>query len=55
MFLNKLTVHNAATAAGAAASSAQTPMLNIVTGEDGAGAAVLIRGTEGVSGPGRVA
>ena len=30
-------------------------MLNIVTGEDGEGAAVLIRGVEGISGPGRVA
>ena len=30
-------------------------MLNVVTGEIGDGAAVLIRGVEGVSGPGRVA
>jgi DNA-3-methyladenine glycosylase len=30
-------------------------MLNVVTGEAGEGAAVLIRGVEGISGPGRVA
>ncbi len=30
-------------------------MLNVVTGKVGEGAAVLIRGVDGVSGPGRVA